>query len=734
METAESQVIHTGGNHDCGGCCPYLVYVEEGKARKIEPYSAPDHRACARCYAFPSVVHHKDRLLFPLKRTGTRGEGKFTEISWDEALEEVAARSKRIRNKYGPSCTMCLISSGSRGHLHSGMSIMRLMNMTGGFTNRWGSVSNESNAFSSLVTYGTFNTGNSRDDLLNSRLIVAWGWNPLGTSQGTGTQYYLSRAKEAGTRIICVDPKYTDTAATLADEWIPIRPGTDTAMLISMAYVMIKEKLLNEDFLRKYTIGFEKFSSYVLGEEDGIAKTPSWAEHITGVKVGIIESLAREYAVTKPAALMAGWAPGRTAFGEQYVRTAQTLAAMTGNIGISGGSSPGLGRLPGLQIVASASRGLCLPVDKNSVEPDLGGSIKAEIVDRDIYNHYRIHTSNVWDAVLKGKSGGYPADIKMLYIACVNPLNQWPNTNVGIEAFKKLEFIVIHEQFMTTTARFADIILPVTTHWERDDYYRSWGVQSLTPYYIYANKVVAPPAEVKTDFEICCELAQKLGAEGYREKSEEEWLKSLISEPWDTSRDIPNYDDFKKEGIAYPKLPKPVIAFREQIEDLKPFPTPSGKIEIYSELLAQMGKTDLPPIPKYIPNWEGREDALSKKYPFQLITPHPKLRCHSGFDNIRWLQELEPQVVLINYGDASMKGIRDGDKVRVFNSRGETVLIAKVTQRIMPGVVSISEGAWFNPDEQGIDHAGCANVLTKDKPSPGGAVTSNTALVQIERG
>ncbi|MFH1382132.1 MAG: molybdopterin-dependent oxidoreductase [Chloroflexota bacterium] len=732
MADSENRIVRTGGHHDCGGCCPYLVHVIDGKARKIEPYPEPSHRTCARCWAYPSVVHHKDRLLYPLKRTGERGEGKFTRISWDEALDEVASRLTAIRQKYGPSCTMLMSASGSRGHVHSALSVFRLFNMIGGCLVRWGSASNESNTFASIVTYGTGDNGNSMDDLANSKLIIAWGWNPMETVQATGTPYFLLKAKEAGARIISVDPRFTNTAAVVADQWIPIRPGTDAAMLIAMAHVMITEGLCDKEFLDRCTVGFGQFSDYVLGKEDGIAKTPSWANEITGVASETIVALAREYATTKPAALIDGYGPGRTAYGEQYVRAAQALGALTGNIGISGGMAPGLRQVPGFIGGMGGARGPALPIGKNPLEPDLGG-IKPDKVDRDVYNRYRICTANAWDALLNGKAAGYPADIKMLYIATVNNINQWPNTNRAIEAFKKMEFIVIHEKFMTATARYADIILPVADQWERTDYQRSWMAICLTPYYIYQNKVLDPPGEAKTDFQICCELAEKLGLKGYQEKTEDEWLRTLLSEPADTARDIPSYEEFKKAGIAYPKLEKPAVAFKDEAAGRKPFPTPSGKIEIYSERLAQLNKPEIPPIPKYIPTWENLDDALSRKYPFQLITPHFKLRAHSGFDNVPWFKELEPQTVWINSQDAAGKGIKNDDKVSVFNDRGKVIITAKVTDRIMPGVLAMCEGAWFSPDEHGIDHGGCPNLLTRDKPAPSGAIPYNTALVQIER-
>jgi anaerobic dimethyl sulfoxide reductase subunit A len=201
------------------------------------------------------------------------------------------------------------------------------------------------------------------------------------------------------------------------------------------------------------------------------------------------------------------------------------------------------------------------------------------------------------------------------------------------------------------------------------------------------------------------------------------------------SKYIPDYSTFKEEGVRKEKLQEPLVAFKEQIEDPKnhSFLTPSGKIEIYSQQLADMNNPKIPPIPKYIETWESYRDPLAKKYPLQLITPHFRRRTHSIFDNIPWLREVEPQELWINSIDAEARGVRDGDMIRVFNDRGEMRIAVKVTERIMPGVVSMGQGAWYNPDENGVDRGGNPNILSKDELSPGGAFCSNTCLVQVQK-
>jgi len=723
-------VIPASCPHDCGGRCFLRVHVKDGIINRIETDDGeePQIRACLKGHAYRQRVYGNDRLRFPMKRIGERGEGKFERISWDDALDIVASELKRVKSKYGPGAIFFLWSAGARGYLHNYGTMLRLLNMFGGYTTRWGGHSHEACSYACLANYGTTITAESRDGLINSRLIIMWGWNPAVTIQTPKTTFYLAKAKEAGARIISVDPQLNDTAATFADQWIPIIPNTDAAVLIAMAYVMIKENLHDQKFLDKYTVGFDQFKDYVIGDEDGLPKTPAWAEAISGIPMAIIEGLAREYATTNPAALIPGWSAGRTAYGEQYHRAAITLAAMTGNIGIRGGNAAGLGRPPlPSQKLPIDGFDVGFPVGKNPLE---NGASSATGFDSALHDGYKVNTPKIWDAILKGKAGGYPDDFKLLYLLCGNFLNQELNTNKGVEALKKAEFIVIHEQVMTPTAKFADILLPINTHLERNDVF----APPAGSYFIYSNKAIDSLYESKSDFEIASELAPRLGIFDYSDKTEDEWLREIVK--WqDFAEYIDDYDRFKSKGLWKWQLPEPAIAFKEQIEDPEnhPFPTPSGKIEIYSQRLADLNNPKIPPIPKYIEAWESRNDLLAKKYPLQLITTHPNIRVHSTLCGVPWLNEVEPTVLRISPPDAQVRSIRDEDEVRIFNDRGEMRIKAKVTQRILPGVVRINEGAWYQPDGKGVDRGGCPNVLMKDERSPGGAFITNTCLVQIER-
>lgn len=731
VQTDSEHIILSTSSFDCGGRCPLRIHVKDGVITRIEGDGYSDEegqlRACWRGRAYRHWIYHPDRLLYPMKRTGERGSRDFARISWDEAMDTIVPQLKRVKDTYGNSA-IYYGGGGHTGALHTAGALGRALSMFGGYTAAYGNISSEGAVWAVMASYGNVMVGHSRPDMLNSKLIIMWGWDPVRMVSGTDTIYNLIKARDAGIPIISIDPRYHDSAQTLAAEWIPIIPGTDAAMMVAMAYVIIKENLQAQVFLDKYTVGFDKFRDYVLGVEDGVEKTPGWASAICGVPAEKIIELARRYATTKPACLMDCQGPARAAYGEQYNRCAITLTAMTGNIGKPGGSACGglMGIPYGHMFRAAGVPGMRNPTEDGA--PSIRGTL-----DINLRLVRRIHMNRLWDAFLNGKAGGYPADIKMAWFAGGNPLNQRGNANKGARALKALEFIVAQDFFLTPTARYADIVLPVKTFAEKNDLTRPWP---SGPYFCFANQAIEPFGECKSDWEIGNLLAEKLGFKNFNDKTEDEWLRTFVATNPEYKQHIRDYGDFKEKSVHRIELKEPYIAFKKQIDDPdnNPFETPSGKIEIFSQRLADLRNPLTPPIPKYIA--EGREDRnhpLAKNYPLQLLSPHPRVRVHSTLQNVDWLDEVDPHVVWINPSDAAARGIRDGDEVYVFNDRGKLAIKAWVTRRIMPGVVCIYEGHWYDPDENGIDRGACVNTLTDDTYSPGGAATLKTVLVNVKK-
>ncbi|WP_249438296.1 DMSO/selenate family reductase complex A subunit, partial [Escherichia coli] len=585
-------------------------------------------------------------------------------------------------------------------------------------------------------TYGVAASGNSMDTLLDTKLVILWGHNPTETIFGH-TNYYFQKMKQNGTRFIVVDPRYSDTVSSLADQWIPLLPTTDNALMDAMMYVIISENLHDKTFIDTYTLGFDENSmpegvpaneslvAYLFGAKDGIHKTPEWAEKITHVPAQSIRQLARDYATTKPAALIQGWGPQRHICGERTARGSTLLASITGNVGIKGGWAAGYG--------GSSNRKFC-------VGPDMPENpVQAKI---SIMNWMQAADDASKVTPQDGLKGVDKLDsnIRLLFSLAGNYLaNQNPDVHQAaklLEDESKIEFIVLSDLFMTPSAKYADVLLPETSFMERWNIGETWGTAS---YLILSEKPIEPDFERRTDYDWLRDVAKKLGveAEFSQGRDEKQWIEHI----WEQTRlampdeNLPDFATLQKTRRHLFKS-APHIAFEANIRDPQnnPFPTPSGKIEIFSKRLFDMQDPEIPALSHYVPAFEGPEDKLTAKYPLQLITWKGKNRANSTQYANPWLQEVQTQKLWLNPQDAKQRGISEGDSVKIYNDRGVSIIPVEITPRIIPGVVAMQAGAWWQPDAQGIDRGGCANVLSSTRITALAKGNSHqTMLVEVEK-
>jgi anaerobic dimethyl sulfoxide reductase subunit A len=715
-------VVPTCSTFDCGGKCDIRAHVQDGAVIQITTLpdaeldpAMPVMRACVRGRSYRKFVYHPDRLKYPMKRVGKRGEGKFVRISWDEATTLIADNLQRITEKYGPSSRYVHVGTAVSGGTLSGDTMARrLLNLTGGHLGYYHSVSMGNTAAATPYTYGVAASGNSLDTLTDTPLVVLWGHNPTETIFGH-TNHYFQQMKQNGTRFIVVDPRYSDTASSLADEWIPLRPSTDNALMDAMMYVIITENLHDKTFIDRYTLGFDESSmpegvpaneslvAYLTGAKDGVKKTPEWAEIITHVPAQTIRQLARDYATTKPAALIQGWGPQRHNCGERTARGSTLLATITGNVGIKGGWAGGYGGIGNRKFTTGPE------MPDNPVKQKISVMNWVQAAD----DASRVTPQD-------GLTGGEKLDsnIRMLFSLAGNYLaNQNPDIHQAVKVLEdesKIEFIVASDLYMTPSAKYVDLLLPETSFMERWNIGETWGTGN---YLMLSEKLIEPPFESRSDYDWLREVAEKLGVEQEfsQGRTEKEWIAHI----WENTRQampdekLPTFEELQVTRRHLFKS-EPYVAFEENIRDPKnhPFKTPSGKIEIFSRRLYDMDHPEIPALSHYVPAHEGPEDALAARFPLQLITWKGKNRANSTQYANPWLQEVQTQKLWINPADAGRRGIAQGDSVRIHNDRGVTQIPAEVTQRIMPGVVAMQAGAWWQPDASGVDHGGCANVLS----------------------
>jgi anaerobic dimethyl sulfoxide reductase subunit A len=730
-----------------------------------------------------------------MKRVGERGEGKFKRISWDEALDTIANKLVEMKEKYGP------LSISDFGH--DGFALSQWF---GAGVADWGDHSRQGVAEPERWVLGR-NTLQDRQDegnLLKSKLIVLWGFNPT-TTLSNHSIYTMLRAKERGIPIISIEPRYTPTAEVIANQWIPIRPTTDAAMMITIANVWFKEDLCDKEFIQKWVDpdGVRRWKSYVLGSSDGVDKTPQWAENICGVPAETIVQFARLYARSKPVNLNTSFSLGRQFYGENGIRAAMYLQALTGNTLTPGGT-------------ASAEAGCEFGnhesiIPKPTVDwqrahgtyhsPILLAHFKwPEAVDlREKLDKGEISKVE-YNRIIGNAPGNETPNIKMLILSQSNPVMTHPDVNTNIRAFKKLDFSVVFSYHLDNpSARYADIILPqMHRAFEGRDVHlrgRSTDLFSLeTPnlngnYFLYRQKCVDPPGEVKPRGWFWVQIAKRLGiAEQYSPRlanvPDNKWDETVEDlhreayQEWTLKEEIsplnpPSWEEFQKKPIFRWEVKEPYYTYKNIIErGENPFKgTVSGKIEFYSPELAagleakssnaqkktklsgmkvhmvndRYGGGDLPAMAQM--TMGGKATFHSKdvdKYPLLMSSPHGLFRIHTLLDNQPLLAEdCYRHAVWISVAEAKARGIVDDDLVRVYNDQAEIIMPAYVTSRVVPGTVNIFHGGWYRPGTtktklmpNGIDTRGAPNLMTHyDEHLPDTILDHNPckALVQIEK-
>lgn len=774
------------------------VVIRGGTDDVIEDH--PDHpqlRSCARGRALRNRLLGPDRLKYPMKRKNwepgggkkeLRGRDEWVRISWDEALDIVAGEIKRIVEKYGNTAIY-------GGGIYC--EVERAINLYGGFVRDWASCSSGTwTATGPAIGLprgrgGTGEDTNDHVDLRNSQLIVLWGYNPSWSRAGVPA-YNLHQCKEAGAKFMCVDPWFNPTAVAMEvgiDDWLPCRPATDHALALGIMHTLLVEDdpvsnpLVKWDFLNRYTVGFdaehmpegvdpkENFKDYLLGTYDGKPKSAEWAAEICGVHPDRIRSFAREIATTPRVAIIMSPAPARVLEAQSFPQAMITLAAMTGHLGTSGNmvnSDTGHAWLCEGPELVKGGTWIGRPSNFPGTEP-----ISNPIGD------IRINRNEVWDAILTGKYTAGKDDIRdiniqLIYVGKASRLNQMPGTVKGIKAFRKVEFVVAQDLFLTTHCKYADVVLPITSFWER------YG--NVTPSYreriTWSSQVVEPLFEAKDDVWVARELGQRLGVDPdlvqpYSPKQDifnqvaaamvikedgsdyeplvtitEEDIQKLGVEGKPQKGRIPIME-FKEKGIYHvPRKPGDKfghIVLEDFIKDpeANPLDTPSGKLEIHCQTLADLiesrGFSTIEPIPAYKKPIEGYEDTFADwenkvkgDYPLQLYSLHMLRRAHSSFDNTPWLREAFPNPLYINPIDAEERKLNEGDTVLIQSRHGKVLRTVHIVENLRPGVVALGQGQWLDwDDDLELDRAGCTNVLNGAIATGEGHQGWNSCNVQV---
>ncbi|HEV2961933.1 MAG TPA: molybdopterin-dependent oxidoreductase [Candidatus Angelobacter sp.] len=691
------RVIYGACPHDCPDACGVLITVEDGRATRIQ--GDPTHPTtrgflCAKVTKYLDRVYSPDRVLYPMRRTKPKGPSKgdaagFTRISWEEAFDEITTRLKGIADEFGPESILPYSYGGTLALLsNTGMAHRFFHRLGASQLNRTICATAGGDA---LLTVLGRKMGTEPEQFRESKYIIAWGANIHGNNIHLWP--FIEEARRQGAKLVVIDPYKTRTAHC-ADWYLPINPGTDVALALAMMHVIINENLYDADYVSSYTLGFDELRQRV--QEYPPQRVAQW----TGIAIADIEKLAREYATVRPAVIRVNYGVQRSQNGGMAVRAITMLPCITGSWKEPGG---------GLQLSTSGA----YPLDKKSVErPDL--MLKSPLK----------RVARVVNMSELGKALTHLDDppVKAVFVYNSNPAAVAPNHNDVIKGFLRPDlFTVVHEQFLTDTADYADIVLPATTFFEHKDLQTSYGHYHLQ----VSNQAIAPLGECKSNTDLFRELAQRMGfTDPCFSQTVDEMMDGALSPVGQTSW---------LEGITRERLETeghirlnvgdgPFLPFANG-----GFPTPSGKAELYSQALANSG---LDPIASFVPPEESRHTENAKRYPLELLSRKADNFLNTTFANQSSLQPMErPELLEMTSEDAEGRGIHEGDWVRVFNDRGEVRLRAHVNGSVQRGVVAARlNWARLAPDGKSI------NALTSETLTDIGAGPSlYSCLVEVEK-
>jgi len=685
---SEVQEIKTVCPHDCPDTCAMLAQVQDGRLLGVR--GNPDHPVtrgylCCKVTHYEERVYGADRVLYPYRRVGAKGEGRFERISWDEALETIVTRWQEVIARYRAEAILPYSYAGTMGIVNMSACDGRLWNRMG-CSRLLRTICSTAAEAGYDYTMG-WSGGIDPESFVYARTIVVWGMNPASTC--THMMAILRDAQKRGATLIVIDPFRTRTAEC-ADWHVHLEHGTDSALALGLMHVIFHEGLQDEEFLRAHTLGWEALRDRVLEEYP-----PDRVAQITGISAEDIERLAVTYATQRPSAIRLGYGIARNVNGGMMVRTITCLPAVIGAWKELGG---------GLLLSTSAH----FPLNMKAVKrPDLlQGNPRA------------VNMNQLGEALLTLDN----PPIMALYVYNCNPAAVAPNSNRVIEGLLREDlFTVVHEQLWTDTARLADIVLPATTQMEHLDLHTSYG-----HLYVQLNQPAIPPlGESRPNWDVLSELARRMG---YTEKCFRDTAEDIIRQALDSDHPFLRgitYEYLLEHGFA--KLRTPSDPYAPYLQGEIRFRTPSGKVEFYSQRAKRDGYD---PLPVYTPARE--EDEAAQRYPLKLMTPAAHHFLNTSFANLERMQkgEREPRI-WIHPQDAEARGIQHGEWVRVYNARGEVLLKAVVsTEHVRPGT-TWSPSLWWHRDSPGGRNV---NALTSDRLTDmGGGSTFHTCFVEIEK-